>query len=61
MRNYVYQNHITLQLKPFKKIIYNYYVTIPQKYIVLLNKLPRQKINELYYIYKWIENWSSIR
>jgi hypothetical protein len=28
MRNYIYQNHITLQLKLKKQFVYNYYATI---------------------------------
>jgi hypothetical protein len=28
MRNYIYQNHTTFQLKLQKQLIYNYYATI---------------------------------
>ncbi len=37
MRNCVYQNHIILQLKLKKQLIYNYYATIPLE-ILCINK-----------------------
>jgi hypothetical protein len=43
MKNCVRQNHIALQLK-FKKILYTTIVQLShKKYMVLVNKLPRQK------------------
>jgi hypothetical protein len=37
MKNYVYQNHISLQLELKKQLVYNYCATIPLVLQVLFN------------------------
>jgi hypothetical protein len=45
MKNHVCQNHITMQLKPKKNLIYNYCAIIPLEIQGINTKLPCQKIN----------------
>jgi hypothetical protein len=45
IRNCIHGNHTTLQLKLKKKLIYNYYATIPLKIQCINKKISHQKLN----------------
>jgi hypothetical protein len=45
-------NYLTTKVP--KQLIYNCITTVPWKYDKLINKMPHQKIKELYYSYKLV-------